>query len=849
MEALKTPKTHSIRKNSNTKNFLNKILGFVQPTKSKKESIDVSKEDFVLIAPVASDVAVESTSAKKFDEQLEADLNIIDNISKFLKETEMLDKVEICQEENLQQVNQDTTIDDLPIEIICKIIDYLEFNERKNASLVCKKWRNAFLESYYLKDIMVKANNHLFVSNRPLSASVNKLPPLNLSHSKHRAASSMALHSYSTKSNFNFQLYNNLVNLEFENDSADVNLLLKNLKSSSTSANLVLPKLKNLKFNKTTMSSKTLIELLDQAPKLEKLSLIQCDSLFMSGFLAYTQSTNKDFNLANLKELSLSKNRYLTDFLINLFLNSIDQLESLDISFCSLTKTNFKSISNKNSYLSNNQDSIFGSTVVLTVENLLKQPVNLKHIKSLNLSGIEIFCHEEEFLISLVEMMPNLTEIYLSNLPNMKVETIFRLFEKVPNLKSIDLNGSIQFNELRQLSIESCLEKSKNLHADFTSRLEVLKLNKAKISNSNLFSESIAYFTRLTYLDLSCMMFQRSFGTPSRLSEFIENLAQNLSKCDKLETLKVSYCDTMVNDAFIKVISKKLLNLKHLDLRNCSQITDQSLHYISTFLTKLVYLDLSWCQNISDYGLDKSIEFGRSKKLLNEFNKHLNGACRCIKKYTEQPFLLLKTKNEINAEIKRQFCNCIGVSYEDANETIEVRSSELSSLSDKEIPMDVSLKNLRYLRVLKLESCVNISDIGLYNGMNLTQLNELDIKLCTNVNGDFIYSYLKDQINNSRKLFNNLKVLNLNQCIKFKEENLIFILEGSPNLRELSISALSLISNQIIETLLKIRKLLVLFDISFCSNINESQVEKYEQFLYNEFGLREFFLDKRFISK
>ena len=135
----------------------------------------------------------------------------------------------------------------------------------------------------FIKDILIKANNHLFVS-RPYSST--RCTPSLSSSNHHRAASSMAISS--ATSTFNVHLYTNVVNLEFENDSADLSLLLSNLKASCSHPNQLglLPKLKKLKFFKTTMSSKSLIEVFDEAPKLQSLQLTQCDSLFMTGFLS-----------------------------------------------------------------------------------------------------------------------------------------------------------------------------------------------------------------------------------------------------------------------------------------------------------------------------------------------------------------------------------------------------------------------------------------------------------------------------------------------------------------------------------------------------------------------------------
>ena len=114
----------------------------------------------------------------------------------------------------------------LPVEILCKIFSHLTFYDRKNSSLCCKRWRLVFFETNFLKYISIKANNNLFTS-RPISSQktlCDKAP-------KHRASSSMALSSYSNSSlsRLHLYFYNNAINLEFENDSADVTMFLKNL--------------------------------------------------------------------------------------------------------------------------------------------------------------------------------------------------------------------------------------------------------------------------------------------------------------------------------------------------------------------------------------------------------------------------------------------------------------------------------------------------------------------------------------------------------------------------------------------------------------------------------------------
>jgi hypothetical protein len=577
-------------------------------------------------------------------------------------------------------------------------------------------------------------------------------------------------------------------------------MLLKNLSNLTNSDQRLFPHLKSLKFTKTTMSSKALLQILNDSPHLVSLELINCDSLFMTGFLNVTSV--QDFRIESLRALSLSKNRYLTDNLLNLFVNAAPNLISLDISFCSLIKNKFKSLSN-----SEQNSSVSVSNVALTLENLKFLLDKLKKLVSINLSGIDLLNHDEEALVDLIEKLPELEVLNLSSLQNLKVDAVSRALRKTTKLKQIILENSIQIDDLNQKSIETILETVTKQQNDFkTTQIRVIQMKKAKINNPQLLMEQIGFFHSLTHLDLSCALFQRSFSTTSRLNQYIENFAHNLSKCQQLNTLELSYCDFLVNDTFMKIITKSLIKLKKLDIRNCSNITDISLHFITYFLVDLIYLDVSWCQNLSDNGLDFNIESEESKKLLIDFNKLLNESCRCMQKYTSSPFLLIKTKAQIAMNEKKQFCVCN--LNETAQETVSTANNEidlkmLKKLDTSLINENFSLKSLKKLKVLKLQSCINISDNGLSNGLNMFQLQELDIKLCTNITGEFI-------VKSNTKKFNNLKVVNLNQCINFKEDLLADLIIRSPNLKELSVSALTSVNRHIIEILLKEKRMLTL---------------------------------------
>ncbi len=333
------------------------------------------------------------------------------------------------------------------------------------------------------------------------------------------------------------------------------------------------------------MSCKALLEILQEAPSLISLSLVNCDSLFMTGFLSTPKSNGFTFNLRNLRILSLSKNRYLTDYLLNLIIDSAPSLSSLDISYCSLIKNKL------------NTAEVNVSNVMLTFANF-SSCINSKLV-SIDLSGIDMFNYNGVLLIELLNKLPNLEELHLANLSTLKLETVSKSCQLLAKLKIIDLSNSIQDSDLHSRSIEYLFKEVVYVADERTSsHLEAIKLNKARINNPQIMVENIGYFKLLRHLDLSNAIFRCSFGSLKQLNKFIESFAYSLAQCTELEFLSLSYCESLVNDVFIKIVAPVFLKLKHLDLRNCSKITDSSLHYLSCFSRDLEFLDVSWCHSL-----------------------------------------------------------------------------------------------------------------------------------------------------------------------------------------------------------------------------------------------------------
>ena len=93
----------------------------------------------------------------------------------FVQQDQILNETEDMLSYQNNSVSYDNYgINTLPIEILCQVFSYLQVSERKNASLVCKKWRFAFLNTNFLSDVLIKANNYVFISRPTSSASVKK---------------------------------------------------------------------------------------------------------------------------------------------------------------------------------------------------------------------------------------------------------------------------------------------------------------------------------------------------------------------------------------------------------------------------------------------------------------------------------------------------------------------------------------------------------------------------------------------------------------------------------------------------------------------------------------------------
>ena len=76
-------------------------------------------------------------------------------------------------------------------------------------------------------------------------------------------------------------------------------------------------------------------------------------------------------------------------------------------------------------------------------------------------------------------------------------------------------------------------------------------------------------------------------------------IAQN---CDKLKSLKAAYCQTVINDTTLKKIAANCKNINTLDISYCKGITDEALDVFSRAKRSFVMLLINGLENITSLG-------------------------------------------------------------------------------------------------------------------------------------------------------------------------------------------------------------------------------------------------------
>uniref|UniRef100_A0AAY4DVC5 F-box domain-containing protein n=1 Tax=Denticeps clupeoides TaxID=299321 RepID=A0AAY4DVC5_9TELE len=424
---------------------------------------------------------------------------------------------------------------ELPVEIITYILSFLHASDRKEASLVCRKWYDASQDFQFQKDVTFK-----------FPASISSLEVIRGLGSRSRCG-----------------------------------LVISHLDGSSVSKAVLVevglhlgPRLESLALPGCSITESSLLGLLPQLTGLRKLDLRGLDSLFMSGaFLSREEHRQQvRWALEGLEELNLSDLRYLSDLTFNRLTGCTPRLQRLAVAGC---------------HIAFEFDPYRGrpvgpdSSALLSLRNLRRLLQDqAATIRALDLSRTSI---TPESLRTVVQV-PGLTlhELRLQGCKELSDQAVEVLCRHQPSLRCLDLSGCTELTNRSVGAVASGLAK-----------LQVLSLSRDWRVTENGLAE-LAKLPHLKSLDLSeCLHVSgaeivKGLSSPQPRAQLeslslrsccyirvaIFSMAQLLGS--SLRVLDLTSC-VYLTDLSVRAIATYLPGLLVLRLGWCKEVTDWGL--------------------------------------------------------------------------------------------------------------------------------------------------------------------------------------------------------------------------------------------------------------------------------
>lgn len=143
----------------------------------------------------------------------------------------------------------------------------------------------------------------------------------------------------------------------------------------------------------------------------------------------------------------------------------------------------------------------------------------------------------------------------------------------------------------------------------------------------------------------------------------LRHLANN---CPHLEELNLSWCDITTHSLFI--ISEGFANLKRINVSSCC-ITDEGVYVLLTKRKRLEILGLAWCKSISDKSIESLLKFGETVRVFNiRGNEKISfdAFSNLFNVHNKFSTIHLKRCHGIDAKAIESLCN-IGLNLENLN--------------------------------------------------------------------------------------------------------------------------------------------------------------------------------------
>ncbi|OQR77114.1 F-box/LRR-repeat protein 20-like [Tropilaelaps mercedesae] len=450
------------------------------------------------------------------------------------------------------------SVEDLPDELLEKLLLYLKPGDRLNCATVCRRWRELLCDSRLLADVrLVMAEG-----------GISGMEALQNTDREYLSLRIVNGTLYDFKWAFWERVGRGLVELHFEN---------------------------------CDLSALVFFKILQSCQNLTCLEITGCSGLMMSdSLLRPPQSVSIQTvqeSLRGVRHLSLESNSFLTDASFHFLFELMPRLTSLSLAGCSNLQCH------PGIFRRFHTDTVEFSPLVLTFQNVL---ACMKKCKS-NFRSLDF----SRTLIN-AKVMAQLVELYSDHLVELRLDQCDQLTDKA--FLSIAM-----CRKLRLLSMYStCQVTDMHLKAILEKTLDIENLDLSgcyRLRDPGC--HSISMLQRLRHLSLySCTAITNEALSSLQNLRTLRYLDLSFTNCDvavfrslsvlaDLRILKLINCKRL-NDECLQLICNNLRKLEVLNLDHCLSVTDAGVSELY-LLTGLRELTLTGAMYITDRSLDRGV--------------------------------------------------------------------------------------------------------------------------------------------------------------------------------------------------------------------------------------------------
>lgn len=503
------------------------------------------------------------------------------------------------------------------------------------------------------------------------------------------------------------------------------------------------------------LTAPVFMAILEHCPKLIRLDVSGCNSILMTGLLFCDKGDRDRLTsvLRNVRVLALASHKYLSDLLLNRFLEVCSSVEHLSVANNRIV---FDSASYKKKPAVEEQKA---NSAVLSFGNIM----TLLHSFSTQLRVLDFSrtLINDLAVSSLAEIKGlQLWELYLTGCTQISDSAVVSVCEHQSMLTVLDVGDCASVSDKGVTAIAACLLGLKKL---VLVNCQVTELSICKLRG----------LQQLEHLDLNASYMVTSNGL--RLGLCAESLRH-------LTYLNLGHCSS-VHDAFVVEASEHLLQLTFLDLSSC-KVTNIGLLAISKHLVNLEYLSLSWCKDITDSGL---------LGIQETTNHRLN-----TKKHTEEhgPSLTSRQSSTKSA------CDSL------SNEVQQLQMEEFFPISHLKKLQQLNLNacdkltnasivpvmNFPMMKTLHLSWIPEVTDASLAAISNgVPKLEELYLSSCRRVTDDGMIKLIER--------LRRLSLLSVTGCDRLTDQTIAALSNNTSGLRQLDVSFCGNITVEAVEKL------------------------------------------------